>query len=99
VSKKATKSNGSHDRPMTPSKVVALAKKYLEPHQSRDFLIEVLGKAERQVDGWWYVYFRPSPIGLKSYEYEGRIVEAMRDLMDQEKVNVVLLEDEVAHSR
>ena len=80
---------------MTRSKVVGLARKYLEPHQSKDFRIEITDNAERQSDGWWYVYFRPSQDNLKSYEYEGRVVEAMKDLIDKEKVHIVLLEDQL----
>jgi hypothetical protein len=91
-------SNGSRAWRLTSSKVVTLAREYLEPHQSKDFRLELLNEAERQPDGWWYVYFRPSREGLKSYEYEGRVIEAMQDLMEKEKANVVFLEESVAHS-
>jgi hypothetical protein len=94
--KRPAHSNGSQVRRTARATVVALAKKYLEPHQSKDFRIDLLDDAERQSDGWWYVYFRPNRDGLKSYE--SRVVEAMMDLMDKEKVNVVLLEDSLAHT-
>jgi hypothetical protein len=80
--KRPAHSNGSQVRRTARATVVALAKKYLEPHQSKDFRIDVLDEAERQSDGWWYVYFRPNRDGLKSYE--SRVVEAMMDLMDKE---------------
>jgi hypothetical protein len=98
VKKASATSNGSHARRLTQSRVVNLARQYLEPHQPKDYRLEVLDDAERQPDGWWYVYFRPSREGLKSYEYEGRVIEAMQDLMEKEKANVVFLEESLAHS-
>jgi hypothetical protein len=72
-----------------------LARLALEPHQSRDFRLDVVD-AERQSDGWWHVIFRPSVPGMKAYEYEGRVVEAMMDIREKYKTNAVFLEESLA---
>ena len=72
-----------------------LARLALEPHQAREFHLEIVD-AERQSDGWWYVIFRPSVRGMKTYEYEGRVVEAMMDIRAKYKTNAVFLEESLA---
>lgn len=82
-------------RRQTRAEVMKLARLALEPHQAREFHLEIVN-AERQSDGWWYVIFRPSVPSMKAYEYEGRVVEAMMDIREKYKTNAVFLEESIA---
>jgi len=76
---------------LTAKKVVALARKYLEPHQPRNYRLEVSDGGVKRDDDWWYVLVEPNRQDVHSYDYYGRLAEAEIDLKDKEHVNVLLV--------
>lgn len=90
--KKATNAKKSSSRKLSPKVVAELARKYLEPHQPKDFRVVVEDKAELQPDGTWYVFVHPSRDDVRMYEYDGRVVEASADLEEAEGLKVLMLD-------
>jgi hypothetical protein len=90
--KKPAKAKKSSNRKLSPKDVAELARKYLEPHQPKDFRVVVEDKAELQPDGTWYVFVHPSREGIRMYEYDGRVVEANADLEEAEGLKVLMLD-------
>lgn len=77
--------------PLTVEQVIALARKYLEPHQPVNYRLTVMEKDVRRDDDWWYVLVQPDREDVRSYDYYGRLAEAEIDLKDAEHVNVLLV--------
>ncbi len=78
-------------RRLTAKQVVALAKKYLEPHQPKDYRLRVSERGVKKDDDWWYVLVQPDREDVRSYDYYGRLAEAEISLKDAENVNVLLV--------
>ena len=77
---------------LTAKRVIALARKYLEPHQPREgYRLNVLADGIKKDDDWWYVLVRPDKQNIRSYDYYGRLAEAEIDLKDKEHVKILLV--------
>ncbi len=76
---------------LSTAKVVAMARKYLEPHQPQRYRLNVIEEGVKKEDDWWYVLVQPDRDGIRSYDYYGRLAEAEIDLKDSEHVNVLLV--------
>jgi hypothetical protein len=76
---------------LTQKDVVAMARKYLEPHQPRDYKLQVIEDEVKKDDDWWYVLVQPDREDIPSYDYYGRLAEAEISLKDAENVNVLLV--------
>ncbi len=72
-------------------RIVELVQKYLEPHQPKDFRLEIRPDAIEQEEDWYYVVVEPSREDARSYEYYGRLAEAELDLQDKEHLNILLV--------
>ncbi len=73
------------------ARIVALAQKYLEPHQAPDYRMEVEADSIQQDDDWYYVVVIPSRYDIRSYDYSARLAEAELDLQEKEQLNVLLV--------
>jgi hypothetical protein len=85
------KTSAASSRSLTAKQVITLARKYLEPHQPREYRLEVTEKGLKKEEDWWYVLVQPTGKDVRSYDYYGRLAEAEIDLMDSEKINVLLV--------
>ena len=72
--------------------VAQLAKRYLDPHQPKDYKLVVEDKAELQPDGTWYVFVHPSREDVRMYEFNSRVVEANAEMEDAEGIKVLMLD-------
>jgi hypothetical protein len=81
----------SEPRKLRRGQVVALAKRYLEPHQPGNYRLEVMADGVKKDDDWWYVLVQPDRENVHSYDYYGRLAEAEIDMADKEHVNVLLV--------
>lgn len=78
-------------RALTTDQVIAMARKYLEPHQPVNYRLQVQEQGVRRDDDWWYVLVQPDREDVRSYDYYGRLAEAEIDLKDKEHLNVLLV--------
>lgn len=74
----------------TKEQIVAMAQRYLAPHQPADYQMRVLHEGVQKLGDTWYVVVEPSREDVKSYDFNARLAEAAMDLMDAEGVNVLL---------
>ena len=72
-------------------RIAELARRYLQPHQPRDYRLEVDVESIHQDEDWYYVVVEPSREGVRSYDYSARLAEAELDLQEKEKVNILLV--------
>ena len=74
-------------------RIVKLVQQYLEPHQPTDgsYRLNVQSDGIQQDDDWYYVVVQPSREDVRSYDYNARLVEAEKDLQEQEHQNVLLV--------
>jgi hypothetical protein len=72
------------------SEIVALVKRYLEPHQPEDYRLQV-HPAIQQEDDWYYVLVTPTKEDAPSYDYNARMVEAEMELQAKEHLQVLLV--------
>src|SRR5690349_4436320 len=78
-------------RRLTAAQVVTLARKFLKPHQPKDYTLVVQDDGVKRDGDWWYVLVQPDREDVPSYDYYGRLAEAEISLKDEEKVNVLLV--------
>lgn len=91
MTKTSNQSKNSPSKRLTSKQIIALANKYLEPHQPEDYRLVVIADGVKKDGDWWYVLVQPSREDIRSYDYYGRLAEAEIRLKDEENVNVLLV--------
>ena len=76
---------------LSAKQLVDMVQRYLEPHQSKDYRLNVVADGIRQDDDWWYVVVQPDKDDIRAYDYAARLSEAEQDLQDKEHLNVLLV--------
>ena len=76
---------------LSAKQLVDMVQRYLEPHQSRDYRLNVVADGIRHEDDWWYVVVQPDKGDVRAYDYAARLSEAEQDLQDKEHLNVLLV--------
>lgn len=73
------------------SRVINLARRYLEPHQPADYRLEVVPEAVRQEEDWFYVVVEPTRDDIRSYDLSSRLADAEIDLQEKESIKILLV--------
>ena len=75
----------------TRQQIIEIAEKYLEPHQPKDYRLNVRPKGLRQDGDYWYVVVQPDKEDVRSYDYYGRLAEAENDIEENEDLKILLV--------
>jgi hypothetical protein len=71
--------------------VIETVRKFLEPHQPKDYRLHVLEKSIRHDRDWWEVVVQPDKDNIRSYEYHTILAETENELEEQTGMNVLLV--------
>jgi len=76
---------------MTKEEVIEVVEKCVKKHENKNWPLEILEEGVRREDGWWYVPIRPGQITDRGMEYYDLLAQIEEDLMDEKKLNVLLV--------
>lgn len=72
--------------------IVETVRRFLEPHQPRDYRLNVIEQGVRHTsDDWWEVVVQPDRENIRSYEYHTILAETENELEEQTGMNILLL--------
>ena len=54
---------------LSAKEIVSLVQRYLKPHQSKDYRLNVVPDGVRQEEDWWYVVVQPDKNDVRAYDY------------------------------
>ena len=73
----------------TNEEIIALVKRYLEPHQPADHRLNVVGL--RRDGDYFYVVVQPTRDDIRVYDYYNTLAEVEDELEEREDMNVLLV--------
>lgn len=72
-------------------RIVEIVSKYLEPHQPKNYRLNVRPQGMRQDGDYWYVVVQPDKEDVRSYDYYGRLADAENDIEENEQLKILLV--------
>ncbi len=71
--------------------VVETVRRFLEPHQPKDYRLNVLEQGVRHDGDWWEAVVQPDKDDARSYEYHTILAETENELEEQTGMNILLV--------
>ena len=71
--------------------VVETVRRFLEPHQPKDYRLNVMEDGVRHDGDWWEVVVQPDTENVRSYDYHTILAETENELEEGTGTNILLV--------